>query len=264
MRHIKLAVVLVLLMIVTTACVQVSKGGGDNQPSSDTTQGIQTINLSYAPVSTNRLEEGQPGENLVMGKSMYIGVVPKQIEATIYLYVEVGSEGGETNTGTAYGFLEYEGKLYEIGEVGNYGLDSVRIDLFDKTYDGIKDIVITGPKGAAYEEMNIISYNQENKEWMNILTMGSPQIVDLDDDGVEELVAVSAGSLPSYVDFYRWGQNRFEKASVTEATGKDYAQLYNKNGQWIIESGKLGNGKAETIQYYRYDNGKLIDISSAK
>ena len=264
MRYKRTAIVLVLLMILAAGCAQANKSGQGSQSAPDATQSTEITNLCYMPVSTKLLEEGQPGENLIIGKSMNLDEVPKQIGAAIYLYVEKGLGGMGPNTGAAYGFLAYEGKLYELGEVSNYGLEDVKVEVSDKTFDGIKEVVITGPKGAAYEEMNVISYNVSTKEWTNILTMGSPLVVDLDNDGAEELVAVSTGSLPSFVDIYRWNQDHFEGASVTGAIGSDYAQVNNQNGQWVIESGRIENGKVEMPQYYRYEDGKLTGIGAAQ
>lgn len=43
--------------------------------------------------------------------------------------------------------------------------------------------------------LKIISYNEVNKEWENLLTMGSADILDIDKDGKEELVARSREGL---------------------------------------------------------------------
>ena len=74
-------------------------------------------------------------------------------------------------------------------------------------------------------------------------------------DGYEELVAHSAGSLPPYVDIYRWSNNCFERAEITESTGNLYALLDTINGEWIIKTG-LQDSEPDI---YKYEAGRLIE-----
>lgn len=94
------------------------------------------------------------------------------------------------------------------------------------------------------------------------MTIGTPQIVDLDKDGNSGLIASSAGSMPSYVDIYRWNGLSSEKAEVAKQTGNEYVLLNNKIidnvDAWISET-SISQGEKH---FYRYQEGKLIEDSS--
>lgn len=220
---------------------------------------LKTFDLAFDPVPTTKLIEGQPKVNWIKGKSIYFGNLPDQIESTIHLYLENDSNEVESSGGDIHAFLEHENIMYDLGYVSSYGIEDVNVILEDRTSDSIKEINIVGGMGATYVELKVIGYDKESKEWVNLLTMGTPQIVDLDGDGQEEIIAISIGSLPSFVDIYKWNENHFEKASITDATDNTYADIYNEDGKWIIESGKFGNGQETTPHYYRYEGGKLIE-----
>lgn len=216
------------------------------------------VELNFTTVEKEILIENQPDISWILGKSIYFGDFPNQIESTIHLYVENSIKAEES---AVYGFLEHEGKLYEIGVVSNYGIDSVNVNLIDRTFDQIKEIEIIGKMGAIYIEMKLISYNETSKNWGNLLTMGSPQIVDLDEDGLEELIAVSTGSIPSFVDIYRWNGNCFEKSSVTDETNNVYAILNIIDNEWVIETGSYVEGETLESTLCRYEKGKLINFN---
>jgi hypothetical protein len=80
-------------------------------------------------------------------------------------------------------------------------------------------------------------------------------IRDLNEDGIQELTATSRGSLPTFVEIFRWKGNCFESADVSKHTKMMYSTLYKKNGRWIIES-----GNANEQYYYIYKDGKLNQI----
>ena len=194
-------------------------------------------------------------------KPIHFEKLSDQIECKVHLYLEKNNEIVEQSIGCIYAFLEHEGKFYEIGSVSNYSIEDVSINLIDRTFDDVKEIEIIGKMGTSYSEMKVIGYNQENKIWTTLLVMGSPLTADLNGDSIEELTAVSTGSLPSFVDIYRWKKDKFEKVSINEITNNDYTNLYNKEGNWIIESGKFENDKLEKF-YYEYDNDKLIEVNN--
>lgn len=253
---IKISVLIISIIIILCACSDkdaLDSGGNGNYNDIK-----RTIDLTFTPIPKQSLIEGLPKNGWIKGKSIYYGNLSNQIEATVHLYVDNDENIDlESDEGVIYGFLEHEGKLYELGVVSNYGIDSVNINLADRTFDGMKEIEIDGGMGAAYLEMKIIRYDQINKEWENILTMGSPQIADLDKDGQEEIIGVSAGSLPPYVDIYKWNNDHFEKADIVNDTESTYANLYTIDGEWLIETGKYENEKTTEATLYKYEAGKL-------
>lgn len=231
----------------------------DNDKEINTEGGIE---LPFTTVPITTLKEGMPDDKYIKGKSIYFSNLENQIESTLHLYIDNSHDPNlRPGEGIIYGYLEHDNKLYELGAVCNYGIDEIKVNLADRTFDGIKEIEIEGDMGATYSEMKIISYNETNLQWENLLTMGTPNIVDLDSDGKEELVAGSAGSLPTYLDIYRWNNNHFEKADIAEFTGNDYAHLSNTidtDGKYFIEAGLLVDGKPPESTLYKYGEGKLI------
>mgnify|MGYP000846718420 FL=1 len=219
----------------------------------------KTIDLTFAPVPREVLKEGIPDEGWTKAKSIYFGNLENQVESTLHLYIDnEGNADLRPGEGIIYGFIEHSGRFFEIGIVSYYGIDNVDVNLADRNYDGIKEIEIVGDMGATYIEMKIISYNESNRQWENLLTMGSPEIIDLDNDGRDELIAVSAGSLPTFVDIYKWNNDCFEKADISEATESDFASLYISKDEWIIETGIIVDGKVPGTALYKYKDGKLL------
>ncbi|WP_429086236.1 hypothetical protein [Brassicibacter mesophilus] len=260
----KIVIMMLAIIMVLTACSQSDipnnennkKGQWENQSEKNLDK---TIDLVFTPVSAEKIKEGYPKKDWTEEKRIHFEKLSGQIEATIHLYVDTNTDMGEQNGRTIYAFLEHEGSLYEIGNVSNYGIEDVHVELVDRTFDGIKEIEIVGGMGSTYLEMKIIGYNENSKQWASLLVMGSPQIVDLDEDGQEEIVGISTGSLPGFVEVYRWDQDHFEKADIADTTDNTYANLYQQEGKWIIESGKWENGKIEDRKFYRYTSGRLIE-----
>lgn len=220
----------------------------------------KTIDLTFTPVSKEPLSEGLPNEEWIMAKSIYFDELPDQVETSLYLYVDNSANPDlRPGEGAVYGFLEHKNSFFDLGLISNYGIDRVNVNLADRTADGIKEIEIEGGMGASYSELKIISYNEFNHRWENILTMGTPTIADLDMDGKEELIAVSAGSLPPYIDIYKWNKEHFEKADIVEAAESDYATLLQIKGRWLIETGIIEEGKSSENKLYKYESGKLTE-----
>ena len=134
----------------------------------------------------------------------------------------------------------------------------MEVSFVDRDSDSINKIEIAGNLGAANRVMKIILYDEENQEWVKLLEIDNPTAADLDNDGSQELASVSMGSVPGFVDIYRWNEDHFEKASVTESAGFFYAGLYSREGKWIIESGQQGEP-----HFYQYMNGRLIEQAEA-
>jgi hypothetical protein len=218
------------------------------------------INLEFSQVPIVKIEQGEPEKDWMEAKSIEYWEVGRQRPFVLHLYIG-STDGVLSSGGDVYALLEYKEALYNIGKVSSYGVEDVEIKIIDITYDGQKQIYIAGGIGAAYKELKLIGYDEE-EGWVNLLTMGTPLIVDLDNDGKLEYIATSAGSLPPYVDIYRWNNRNFEKAEVAKQTGDEYALLYNKMidniDTWVIETGTSQGEK----HFYRYHDGRLIEITN--
>lgn len=215
----------------------------------------ESIELKFTPVPKQKMKIGQSIDNIIKIENIEVN----EILSKIYFYTDTNR--GKGNNEEIFASLEYKGKLYDIGLVSSYGIDSIEIETRDRNFDNKEEIEIIGKLGASYTEMKIISYNEKDQQWENILTMGSPKIVDLNEDSREELVAVSMGSNPSYVDIYLWNEDHFKKISVAEVTQSDYARLYEDEEGWIIEAKKIESEKPTVTKFYKYKEEKLIQLN---
>ncbi|MDD4089728.1 MAG: hypothetical protein PHP29_08565, partial [Tissierellia bacterium] len=124
------------------------------------------IELPFTSVPIITLKEGVPKEEWIRGKSIYFGNLSNQIESTLHLYIDnTLNPDLRPGEGVIYGFLEHNDNFYEIGVVSNYRIDDVKVDLEDRTSDGIKDIEIEGSIGSTYIEVKIVSFNENKQEW---------------------------------------------------------------------------------------------------
>jgi hypothetical protein len=216
------------------------------------------VNLHYSDVSNEVLKEGYPKENMMFEKSISLEDLYDNDKVVINLYSDkILEESVDSNL--IYAFLEFKGKMYDIGYVSNYGLEDLTIEAVDRTDDSINDIEIVGDMGATYIEMKIIKYNNETKKFVNVLTMGTPKTVDLDQDGSDELMGVSVGSLPGYVDVYRWNENHFEKVEISEATNSTYVNLEYINDIWYFVTSTTEAINNFEFRYFIYNNEKLLE-----
>lgn len=264
----KLILLITTILMILASCsnenkneepIQENNEISENTDNDNSTKNI--IDLTFTPVPKQALKEGLPKEEWIKGKSIYFGNLSNQIESTVHLYIDNTTYPNpdlRPGEGIICGFLEHGDKIYELGDVSSYGIDDVNVKLADRTFDGIKEIEIEGTMGATYVELKIIAFNEANNEWENILTMGSPTVVDLDIDDQAELIASSRGSLPPFVDIYRWNNDHFETVDLAEATNSDYVTLNTLDG--IIETGLIESGKASgKTTLYKYEAGKLIE-----
>lgn len=250
-----IGVLLVAMILLTNLNIENSSVDNQNELS-------EIVDLVFSPVALEPLNEGKPALTWERIKTLELD----GMSAKLQIYLEKGEDSEETNIGHVYGFIEQDNDLYEIGLISAYGFEDVIIEVLDRTNDLKNEVQIIGGVGASYVEMKIISFDEDQGQWVNLLTMGTPYIFDLDGDGEEELVAESSGSIPGYLDIYRWNGEHFVKASVTESTKNFYAYLYNtgsvpennykQDGVWIIETGK----PFQEPEIYRYDKGKLVKI----
>lgn len=215
----------------------------------------KTIDLVFTPVSIETLKKRKPASDYIEGKVIQL----EDIDVTLHFYLAL-KEKSEENA-DVFGFLEHKGNIYDIGQISSFGLESLKVETIDRTFDGKKEIQIIGDMGATYSQMILIRYDENQGQWQNLLTMGSPEIVDLDGDGIEELIDISRGSLPPYVDIYRWNNDNFEMVGIGEATGNAYAMLYQDEEGWIIKAGRPTEDIGKLTKFYKYDRGKLVELN---
>lgn len=166
-----------------------------------------------------------------------------------------------TDSHDVYAFLIDEGQSYSIGLASSYSLLGINeLIASDLTGNGQNELLISGDMGAAYVELKVIGYDAETKRWLNLLTMGTPKIVDLDGDGKSDLMAVSAaGSIPSYLLIYQWTQGHFEMADVVKQLGNVYTTLVEQDGSTLIQS-----GTDDAKKLFRYADGELAEVNTTE
>lgn len=230
-------------------------GCAEESPAPSSTAEPRSVPLTFAAVEREMLPAARPEERLQLGRSLHYAALPGQRSMSLHLYVEPGATDPH-QSGEVRAYIKEGERWFHVGVVSAYGLDDIEVRTGDRTGDGMRELHITGGLGAAYRELKLVGYDAEADLWQKELVMGTPQIVDLDEDGVEELIAVSAGSIPSYLTVYRWNGTIFEQANVGEQLGSEQAFLeYRRVGDqyhWVI---KTDQGE------YRYDNGMLVEPS---
>lgn len=208
----------------------------------------EEIEMAFAPVPSYALQTIELGPSAKIVADKAVTVDGRDIRLELRQKPDTPTE--------IYASLRDEDRHYEIGLVGSYGLEGVQEPrTMDVTGDGQEELLLTGAMGASYEETKVIRYDSAEAAWKNVLTMGSPAVVDLDDDGKDDLAAVSMGSVPSYVFLFRWNRDGFEMADASSALGKSDARLVKVDGRTRIQSGS----DAQNLSTYRYANGRLIE-----
>lgn len=219
---------------------------------------LNIISLKFSAIMAEALKERLPNENMIYEKSISLENLFDQEEVVIDLYFEKSQEESvESNAVDA--FLQYNNKVYELGTVSNYGLEDLKVEAVDRTFDGKNEIEIVGELGATYIEMKLIGYNEETKELVNLLTMGTPEYIDLDHDGTDELIGVSAGIVPGYVNIYRWNGKHFEMAEISKVTKSLYSGLENKKDTLYIVTGNYDENNKMIFRYFIYKSGKIFE-----
>ncbi|MEK4511002.1 hypothetical protein [Paenibacillus sp. FSL K6-2524] len=210
--------------------------------------------LKFAAVPTSELPAEKPEAGLkeLKGTELELQISGKKVLVKLY-------QG--TDSHDVYAFLIDEGQSYSIGLASSYSLLGINeLIASDLTGNGQNELLISGDMGAAYVELKVIGYDAETKRWLNLLTMGTPKIVDLDGDGKSDLMAVSAaGSIPSYLLIYQWTQGHFEMADVVKQLGNVYTTLVEQDGSTLIQS-----GTDDAKKLFRYADGELAEVNTTE
>jgi hypothetical protein len=180
---------------------------------------------------------------------------------TIHLYEDT------KNVEHVTAYLEDGGVWYNAGLISSEGLQLVDVKLGSWTG---KEIQLTGPVSEWTTKM--LRYNEASSRWeINDFEGHTTKEIDLDGDGIQELVSPEEFAVPPMVTVHRWNKESkvIESAQVDPDASKmynidrekqlSYSFLFQENGSWIIEFG-IGN---ESYHFLQYKNGKLIEVKLA-
>lgn len=155
-------------------------------------------------------------------------------------------------------FLKEGDNLYFVGVVSRFGVTDVTVEANDWDQDKKLELNISGSMDTTNAQLRVIGFDKKSKSWANLAILDGPNVIDLDQDDVEELLSVSTVTQPSHVSILRWKKNHFETADVAKSTNNTYANLHLNNGQVEFEAGKDVNGSVEK-HIYQYKAGHLIE-----
>lgn len=226
--------------------------GGTPAPKVTESRGID---LQFSPLSPmEQLEQRQALPSFPAARSISWGRM-NGAEVTLHLYGYLAPSGVGDDWVSA--FLEHSGKFYYLGpDVANsYGLDDTEVQAVNWTAAGEGKLRLVGAVGTPYTAWQVVGYDEMKEQWLNFRVPGRPQVLDLDRDGEQELVAIFGGAhlnLPD-VYLYRWHNNSLEEADLARDTGNDYAKLLSRDGAWVIEGGSPGSKP----HFYRLEGGRL-------
>ncbi|MGM0883145.1 MAG: hypothetical protein ACQEXQ_19165 [Bacillota bacterium] len=182
---------------------------------------------------------------------------------TIHLYEDT------KNVKLVTAYLEDGGVWFEAGIVSNEGLHLVDVKL--DSWTG-KEIQITGP--VVDWTIKLLRYNETKMIWEINDFEGHPtKEIDLDGDGIQELVSAEENAVPPMVTVHHWNRESkvFESAQVDIDASKmynidrekqltlTYSYLFQEEGNWFIEFG-VGD---EWHQFLQYQNGVLKEVKLA-
>lgn len=196
-----------------------------------------------------------PGANTSPNSTIAQDSNPLPIENTIKNTIQTVLAPTTTEV---YAFLKEGDKLYLIGVVSHFGVSDVTVEANDWNQNKKQEISISGSMDTAHTQLRIVGFDKKSKSWVNYATLDGANVIDLDKDGIEELLSVSTVSQPSHVSVLRWKKNQFETADVAKSTSNTYASLHLNNGEIELEAGKDVNGSTEK-HIYQYKNGRLLE-----
>ncbi|WP_281884810.1 hypothetical protein [Paenibacillus sp. YYML68] len=206
------------------------------------------------------LTEGQPKPDWDHVKSVVLSdAADAPIEA--HFFVEKGNVG---RAGEAYVYLEHKGRLYELGDVAaSYGLDEVAVELLKPPYtSGVNDVRIIAGLGTSFTTWHLIGYDEADGKLLTWQVIGRPRLLDLDGDGLTELVAVFEGvhNNPPDLAIFRSTNEQLEVSNMNSQSGRTgipYTRLMLENDQPVIQAGDF---LTDTSVHYRYVKGILIQL----
>ncbi|UFJ39743.1 hypothetical protein LOK74_17030 [Brevibacillus humidisoli] len=211
------------------------------------------VPLSFVPVPPEDISVTDAPVELVKVKSFGLQRISGKKNVFVHLYVDPQFQN-KPEQGEVIAYLQDGADLYNLGIVTDYGIAQASVQAADLNGDGRSEIELSGHLGSHYEEIRVFGFDSEQGKWLRYLQTGSPLKKDLDGDGRAELLAVSQGTIPSYLWIFRWENGQFSQADVATAVDGEYARLIDGEPQPLIDT-----GSADDSRLFRYQQGDLVE-----
>ncbi|KGP72757.1 hypothetical protein [Pontibacillus yanchengensis] len=212
------------------------------------------VTLTFQPAEVKKLKSTQPKDDWEkIGKKLVN--ITKDKEGSLSFYSPVSKEETDSEKNEVHAIITVEETQYDIGIVGQYGMDAIDIQQVDVTNDKQTELLITGDMGPTSNEMNVIGY--QNESLVKLLTAGNGDLVNIDNDDAKELISHSKKASPPYVWVYRWKNDHFEKGDVAKATPGKAVLIVKRDNQKVL---KVIMEKQDP-KYFQYSKGRLKPVT---
>ncbi|WP_126428504.1 FG-GAP repeat domain-containing protein [Brevibacillus marinus] len=249
---------LLLLLLLTTGCWAGKAPPTDPAPppAKPVSEQPEPIDLPFEPVAVESLTATDAPSELVKVKSFGLQRISGAKDVFVHLYVDPLFQH-KPEQGEVIAYLQDGAAQYNLGLVSDYGVAQTSVQAVDLTGDGRAEIELFGPLGSHYEELQVLGFDEGRKEWLRYLKTGSPLKKDLDGDGRAELLAVSKGTVPSYLWIYRWQNGQFAMADPGKVLASESVRLVEDESGPLIEAASKNSARL-----YRYQQGRLLEQES--
>ncbi|MGM0882860.1 MAG: hypothetical protein ACQEXQ_17720 [Bacillota bacterium] len=233
----KLATTVLLIAFITVGC----SNGNDGKPSDQEQQDI--LQLSFKQTAVTQLLPKNANEDWTVTKEI-------KIRDTAIILYEDGSRDG-------YALAKHAGKFYDLG--GVYNVENIKTQMLEGPFG---DIELIGGIGTDLTSWEILGMYKQSGNLMLFQTIGRPEMIDLEGDGSEEMIASFNGAHLNFpnVEILRLNGSEIESAEMVDQTSNSedqkFARVLKKSGDVVFEIGKVREDGTE--RQFTYENGQLV------
>lgn len=207
----------------------------------------ESITLTYTPIHFVEFSSFNNNNHWEWMEEEVIGQIEDSAITLNYYYDEELS--------SIRGSIQYEGKEYDLDYLAiSDTTEDIRKFLVNTTYsldDGI--IHFIGAVGSFSLGYEYIFFDTRSKTFNGIHSTGYPNVKDLNNDGLEEIVVQSEGKglTPADVQIFKFNGIGLEKASINAAINNDHEGVNPFIHSLLLEDGTVGvfiNGEEEELK----------------
>jgi hypothetical protein len=230
---------------------------------------FKSINLMQSPIP-----KGSPDKLWKFIKSISMGSI-EQTPVKILLYKETGILSAVDQI---HALLEYKGEYYLMSSIA-YTMDDFESWIFQKEYPkNASTIYLQGAFGSAASGIFYVFYDKESQKWFSYQEFGSPTVIDLDHDGIDEIVIEFMGKPlnPTDVKILKWNRIdlNFGITSVSQTIANEVSfqpmqhvlsvtkKISNHQTVFNVDFSSRINGTGSSA-IYGYEKGQLRKVAAA-